>query len=61
MISQMLRDSAKRFNQAADLVCLEYSQAIAADGICSPSDRRIFKNLILAKLESSDLAALCAA
>ena len=45
-ISLLLRESASKFNQAADLVCLEYSKAIGSSGICSPCDRLTFQNLI---------------
>ena len=49
-ISQLLRKSAIRFNQAADAVCVEWSLAIASSGICSPCDRLEFNRLIKIKL-----------
>lgn len=49
-ISQLLRNSAERFNQAADAVCIEWSLAIAASGICSPCDRLEFNRLVKIKL-----------
>ncbi len=45
-ISVLLRESVSKFNQAADLVCLEYSKAIGSSGICSPCDRITFQNLV---------------
>lgn len=49
-ISQLLRNSATRFNQAADAVCVEWSLAIGSSGICSPRDRLLFENLVKTKL-----------
>ncbi|MFM7888147.1 MAG: hypothetical protein ACKPCM_15975 [Pseudanabaena sp.] len=53
MISQVLRNSAKRFSEASGMVCLEYSYAIAADGICSPIDRTMFKILVMARMSAN--------
>lgn len=49
-ISQLLRKSAERFNQAADAVWVEWSLAIASSGICSPCDRLEFENLVKIKM-----------
>jgi hypothetical protein len=49
-ISQMLRRSAERFNQAADAVCFEYAIAIRSSGICSPCDRSEFEKLVKIKM-----------
>lgn len=49
-ISQLLRNSAIRFNRAADLVRLEYAIAIRSSGICSPCDRAEFTRLVKIKL-----------
>lgn len=53
-ISQLLRECAERFNQAADLVCIEWSLAIAASGICSPCDRVEFNHLVRIKMVATD-------
>ena len=47
-ISLLLRESAIRFNRAADLVCVEWSLAIAirSSGISSPCDRLEFNSLV---------------
>jgi hypothetical protein len=60
-ISQLLRNSAIRFNQAADAVCLEYSQAIASTGISCPSDRTEFERLVKAKLAQSQIVDISTA
>jgi len=53
-ISTLLRNSAQRFNRAADLVCVEWSLAIAASGICSPCDRLEFNRLVKIKMTATD-------
>jgi len=45
-ISQLLGKSAERFNRIADLVCVEWSLAIASSGISSPCDRLEFNSLV---------------
>jgi hypothetical protein len=45
-VSLLLRESVRRFNQASNLVCLEYSKAIGSSGICSPCDRVTVSNLV---------------
>ena len=54
-ISILLRNRALAFDHAADAVCKEYTQAIAASGICSPCDRQIFNQMIIAKLNQSQV------
>ncbi|MCA6572119.1 MAG: hypothetical protein IM535_08360 [Pseudanabaena sp. M38BS1SP1A06MG] len=49
-ISLLLRRSAEKFNQASELVCVEWSMAIGSSGICSPRDRLLFENLVKTKL-----------
>lgn len=53
-VSQMLRESAIRFKRAADLVCVEWTLAIAASGICSPCDRLEFNRLVRIKMIATD-------
>lgn len=53
-ISQLLLNRAERFNQAADLVCSEWSIAVCSSGICSPCDRAEFNRLIKIKIAASD-------
>lgn len=60
MISQMLRNSAQRFNQAADLVCIEWSLAIGAEGICRPCDRLEFNRLVKIKMAATDCESVTA-
>lgn len=53
-ISLLLRESAQRFNQASELVCIEWSLEIGSNGICSPSDRNEFNRLVKSKIAASD-------
>jgi hypothetical protein len=46
----LLRKSAKRFNQANDAVCSEWSLEIISSGICCPRDRQEFTRLVKIKL-----------
>ena len=49
-ISKLLRNSAKRFNTAADQICMEWTIAVGSSGICSPSDRIEFEKLVKSRL-----------
>lgn len=57
-ISLLLRESAIRFNRAADLVCAEY--AIASSGISSPCDRLEFNSLVKIKMAANGSEPLTA-
>ena len=52
-ICHLLRDCADRFNQAADLVCVEYGIAIGSSGVCSPCDRKEFERLVKIKIAAT--------
>ncbi|MCA6521772.1 MAG: hypothetical protein IM596_07935 [Pseudanabaena sp. M051S1SP2A07QC] len=52
-ICLLLRDCANRFNQAADLVCVEYANAIGSSGVCSPCDRNEFNRLVKNKIAAT--------
>lgn len=58
-ISQLLRNSASRFNQAADLVCFEYAIANRC-GISCPSDRLEFNRLVKIKMAATDCESVTA-
>ncbi len=59
-ISLLLRESAIRFNRAADLVCVEWSLAIASSGISSPCDRLEFNSLVKIKMAANGSEPLTA-
>lgn len=49
-ISKLLLECADRFNRAADLVCVEWSESEEASGICCPVDPSEFSRLVRAKI-----------
>ncbi len=53
-IYQLLRESVLRFSQAETDVCIEWSDAVTADGICSPCDRTEFSRLVKIKIAAID-------
>lgn len=59
-VSQVLRESAIRFNQAADAVCIEYSESVRSSGICSPCDRMEFNRLVKIKMAATDSESVTA-
>lgn len=59
-ISLLLRNSVSRFNQAADAVCVEYSESIGSSGICSPCDRMEFNRLVKIKIAATGYESVTA-
>ncbi len=59
-ISMLLRNSVSRFNQAADLVCVEYAIAIRSSSPCCPSDRLEFNRLVKIKMAATDCESVTA-
>jgi len=49
-ISQLLRETADRFNRAADMVCVEWSEEVGANGVCCPISSSDFSRLVKAKI-----------
>lgn len=59
-ISQLLRNRAFRFNEAADSVCFEWSLAIGSSGVCSPCDRNEFNRLVKIKMAATECESVTA-
>jgi len=51
IISQLLRDTAERFNHASDLVCREWTLAVKSQGICCPCNSHDFDRLVKVKIQ----------